>query len=102
MKKEGNGLMSWLEQPQTRAMAVNVTRFLAVLLGVLALMLVIILSFALWPVLAGGPGIPLLHLLDELDDELEALLLLSLGAAVCCWASRALRRGGRAAAGPEE
>ena len=88
---------SWLDRPQKLSTVVKGVRFLAILMGVLALAGLVVFLIAVWPVMADGPRIPLFYLLDEMDDEIEAILILIVGSVICAYVSHALRRRSRQA-----
>jgi len=83
---------SWLDQPHNLSAAAKGACFLAVLMGVIALAGLTLFFISVWPVLANGPRIPLLYLLDEMDDEIGAILILIVGSVTCAYVSRVLLR----------
>ena len=86
---------SWLDRPQSLSTVAKGTRFLAILMGVLALVGLVVFLIAVWPIISNGPRIPLLYLLDEMDDEIEAILTLIVGSVICGYVSHILRRRSR-------
>ena len=88
---------SWLDRPQNLSAVAKGARFLAILMGILALAGLVVFLIAVWPAMTSGPRIPLLYLLDEMDDGVEAILLLIVGSMICAYVSHALRRRSRQA-----
>lgn len=84
-------MISWFSQPQNLMKASKLSRRIAIVLGVLTILAVILLIVVLRPV---ADRIPLIHLLDEMDDEIGSVAMLLIGSVVFAWLSRFLRRRG--------
>lgn len=94
MKKERNWYENYPGCPKATnlSMAGGAARILAILMGVgAALTLVLLLAVGLGLMSGGRGGLPLLWLLDEMDDEVGMLLALMVGAVLCAIASGMLR-----------
>ena len=90
-------LFNRFTSPSALSAAAGGARLLAILMGALALAGTAALLFLLRPGASAGHGIPLLYLLDEMDDALEVIVMLAAGSAGCACLSRMLRRRSRAA-----
>ncbi len=92
MKSDFSGLMAWITRPQTLAKANRLSRILAILLGLLAVLSASLLIAFIWPMLAGKSSTYLFFLLDEFDDVLEGILLMAGGAILFAFISRFLKK----------
>ena len=92
MKIEFNLPTTWQNRPQLLTRTIRTTRFLAILFAILTLVALSLLLVFLWPMITNGNSIPLLAILDELDDEIGMIFLLLCGSVVCALGSRFLKR----------